>query len=547
MAAIQAITNNPYFSRKQTGRRQQTGLAKHKERDLKVLDSVGSGPSLCWGTVSKKGNGQGKMGESACLMMQPFSYVSGLPYFDSTEGNRNPVHSLGQSISLGKFVSDSISWEKWSVFSHNRYVEEAERYAQPGSVAQKKAFFEAHYKEMAARRAAAAAAAAAAAEQMNGASDDAQNKWGDEGETGNSASASALFCYDANDQNALAEAVQSGGPEMNKPTQKGLKKKNKVNHGEVSAHYGKKKLPVIPSKSMQHDKANKQQPLTPVKPSTPATNSRKEVYTTPRSYEKPTLSDKRRTTPKQVFPSSTKSSGSIIKATAPLATPKIGSLRGGRTSSASRNCMTPTAAPSNGTSRNLLGTPQSNITPYVRLAAESRSAGPKWQSVAKDYPKLTIACKSKSQSPSVSTPFKLRTIERAARRKEKLEEKFNADEAQKVQQHADMEKAEIEVKKYRETLCFKARPLPSFYKDKAAHNKQTTKAPLVWPHSGRSPKLAAIQRVEESLPATQRPNKSNQSKKVEGKCYPAATDSRTSRSYRTTAKSEPSSVQRMCL
>lgn len=52
-------------------------------------------------------------------------------------------------------MSDSLAWEKWSSFSHNRYVEEAERYSKPGSVAQKKAFFEAHYKKIAAQRAAA--------------------------------------------------------------------------------------------------------------------------------------------------------------------------------------------------------------------------------------------------------------------------------------------------------------------------------------------------------------------------------------------------------
>lgn len=52
-------------------------------------------------------------------------------------------------------MSESLSWEKWSSFSHNRYVEEAERFSRPGSVAQKKAFFEAHYKKLAAQKAAA--------------------------------------------------------------------------------------------------------------------------------------------------------------------------------------------------------------------------------------------------------------------------------------------------------------------------------------------------------------------------------------------------------
>lgn len=65
-------------------------------------------------------------------------------------------------------MTDSVSWDKWSVFPHNRYVEEAEKFSRPGSVAQKKAFFEAHYKEIAARK-----AAALLEQQANAASADA--------------------------------------------------------------------------------------------------------------------------------------------------------------------------------------------------------------------------------------------------------------------------------------------------------------------------------------------------------------------------------------
>nr|GEY38590.1 hypothetical protein [Tanacetum cinerariifolium] len=72
----------------------------------------------------------------------------------------NNIHGLGDSVSLGRFASESLVWEKWSIFSHKRYVEEAKSYAQPGSVAEKKAFFEAHYKKVAAQKAAATAAAA---------------------------------------------------------------------------------------------------------------------------------------------------------------------------------------------------------------------------------------------------------------------------------------------------------------------------------------------------------------------------------------------------
>ncbi|KAL6552922.1 hypothetical protein OROGR_006764 [Orobanche gracilis] len=95
------------------------------------------------------------MGDAACVVVHGFSYASSpTPSASSTHGNAE--HALGESISFGRFMTDQpLSWEKWSIFSHKKYVEEAERYAQPGSVVQKKAFFEAHYKKIADPKAAA--------------------------------------------------------------------------------------------------------------------------------------------------------------------------------------------------------------------------------------------------------------------------------------------------------------------------------------------------------------------------------------------------------
>lgn len=55
------------------------------------------------------------------------------------------MSALGESVSFGRFLSEPLEWGKWSAFAHNRYQEEAARQARPGSVAQKKAMFEAHY------------------------------------------------------------------------------------------------------------------------------------------------------------------------------------------------------------------------------------------------------------------------------------------------------------------------------------------------------------------------------------------------------------------
>ncbi|MCD7463639.1 hypothetical protein HAX54_050976 [Datura stramonium] len=59
---------------------------------------------------------------------------------------------LELSVSFGRFENDELSWEKWSSFSPNKYLEEVEKCSTPGSVAQKKAYFEAHYKKIAAKK-----------------------------------------------------------------------------------------------------------------------------------------------------------------------------------------------------------------------------------------------------------------------------------------------------------------------------------------------------------------------------------------------------------
>ncbi|KAK4376983.1 hypothetical protein RND71_003279 [Anisodus tanguticus] len=90
------------------------------------------------------------MGESssACLV-RSFSQ----PSQECSEGD--PLRALTTSVSFGRFMSESLAWEKWSSFTHNRYLEEVEKYAKPGSVAEKKAYFEAQHKRAAAKKAAA--------------------------------------------------------------------------------------------------------------------------------------------------------------------------------------------------------------------------------------------------------------------------------------------------------------------------------------------------------------------------------------------------------
>ncbi|PKA57815.1 hypothetical protein AXF42_Ash015193 [Apostasia shenzhenica] len=60
--------------------------------------------------------------------------------------------ALRGSISFGRFLSESLDWDKWSAFCQNKYLEEAKNCSVLGSVAQKKAFFEVHYKRAPTRK-----------------------------------------------------------------------------------------------------------------------------------------------------------------------------------------------------------------------------------------------------------------------------------------------------------------------------------------------------------------------------------------------------------
>ncbi|XWS34502.1 hypothetical protein CRYUN_Cryun21dG0043800 [Craigia yunnanensis] len=53
------------------------------------------------------------------------------------------------SISFGRFENEPLAWERRSSFSHNRYLEEVEKCSRPGSVIEKKAYFEAHFRKKA--------------------------------------------------------------------------------------------------------------------------------------------------------------------------------------------------------------------------------------------------------------------------------------------------------------------------------------------------------------------------------------------------------------
>ncbi|CAI9111520.1 OLC1v1011763C2 [Oldenlandia corymbosa var. corymbosa] len=488
------------------------------------------------------------MGDSTCVL-QPFSYTSSAISHESKQGNPLLMHGLGDSVSFGRFMTESLAWEKWSTFSsssssssHNRYVEEAERYAQPGSVAQKKAFFEAHYKRIAAAKKAAADAAAAAAAtttdsthaataepaaavtnhpapplpppppppaaavsevEINGVDSKLENSGlvGAEAKVEmaldakeDSTETSTLIPESLENQGMMAPAGSEENPQIIEKPLLLLEQKRSSDQEAPPLVKSKKKSAFSTLKSSVYRKT----PRTPAKqPSTTTPINEKQDNsnvvnynaTTPILRKKQALdfTDKKQNcTPKKSSP---------VKQLRNLLSPgrKANNSRKADNSSSriapdsssskmSQNYATPkmekaAKLPNSDAS---MATPWSANTRAKTPGDGSKTTGPKWNMFTAVYSKSLTACRNKLQSPTLSsTPFLLRTEERAARRKQKLEDKFNSKDVEKVQlqQTSLKEKAELELRKLRQSFCFKARPLPDFYKEREvqAQNNQIKK------------------------------------------------------------------------
>ncbi|KAL3644010.1 hypothetical protein CASFOL_011942 [Castilleja foliolosa] len=468
------------------------------------------------------------MSDSTCLL-HGFSYASAIPN-ESKQGNS--IHALGESISFGRFMTESLSWEKWSSFSssspHKKYVEEAERYAQPGSVAQKKAFFEAHYKRIAAQKAAAAALLEQqnAAEKIDNNNDDEDNdqeksvildsqmdteKMEDVNNEDGGVNCNNQFSVGVveimkEDESAITTEIEASGespvrrisvgseitgtPQMELP----LLKHKSVATDEVSSAESKTKSSLSCLKSSIRRKTWRI-PSTPAasKPvttnaATPYFKNENDDVIIQSTTRKPNVDSK-----ESKRSSSTKSLRELINLVPikePDKEPVFAAKKGSSASTKTPTvCSTPLRAPIVGTTKGMSKNPAATpLTENRRMktpidpstALGSKTSGPKWHILSSVSSKSVTAYRNKLQSPCLSTPFTLRTEERAAKRKQKLEEKFNTSAVQKARQQSKLkEKAGNELRKLSCTFCFKARPLPDFYKERETSVNQLKKTSSV--------------------------------------------------------------------
>lgn len=475
------------------------------------------------------------MEDSACLM-HAFSYASAIPN-EVKQGN--PMHALGESVSFGRFMSESLDWEKWSTFSHKRYVEEAERYAKPGSVAQKKAFFEAHYKKIAAQK---AAALLEQANQENPNSDITKNSApgsaslvkpqveanqeevheNPDALTADSMVKASVSVADVKETENESPVEGPGTPEAtekepsnqiengeNQETVSGseisetshtekpllkMKSSSSKLDDDAASVTSKKKSAFSSFKSAVYSKKSKVPP-SPTRHNIPLDVDKENNFTPMTTNSNLDLTNEMRSTPKSL--------SKLINFTPAKEPQKIPppppflkkecSKVAPTTSKESKKCATPLKTPM-ATANRPMTTPSSESrrikTPIHPSVSGSRTAGPKWN-ILSSVSKSFTAYRNKLQSPTLSTPFPLRTEERATRRKQKLEEKFNAKEEKKVQQQTTLkEKAGTELRKLRQSFCFKARPLPDFYKETETVKDQAKKIPVTQaqlPKRGRVP------------------------------------------------------------
>ncbi|KAL7140677.1 hypothetical protein ABFS83_08G004900 [Erythranthe nasuta] len=406
------------------------------------------------------------MGDSACLM-HGFSYASAIPNNDSKNGN--PMqHGLGESVSFGRFTTESLSWEKWSTFSHKKYVEEAERYSQPGSVAEKKAFFEAHYKQIAAKK-----AAAALLDQQNAAQLlQPPQEFGDNNNNSNAYDQSyvevKMDVVEIGEEGGISvtplNEASSENP-VNDNRLDNLENKDAVSCSRSSGttimerallknSVASQNIPIPPSLTCKKRSgfASMKSPIqsktweiqsTPAKPVTPHLNKENSIN---RSTSKSRLEsfDKKRSSQ-----NSLRALMNLLPNNEPDKDPNFATKKAEKLGIAlgipQQDCVT--TASTNGVSTNPAAALQSEnkrIKTPLDPSVRGSKTGPKWHILSAVCSKPLKARRNKLQSPALSTSSILRTEERASMRKQ--------------------EKSGNENRKLGCSFCFKARPIKSHEK-----------------------------------------------------------------------------------
>ncbi|XWS63602.1 hypothetical protein CRYUN_Cryun06bG0114600 [Craigia yunnanensis] len=488
----------------------------------------------------------------------------------------NPA--LEVSVSFGRFENDSLSWEKWSSFSPNKYLEEVEKCATPGSVAKKKAYFEEHYKKIAARKAELQAqekpmeSKSLNPDDQNfgdlvGKSNGRCSDEGDKQETNLVSEVNDIQYDEQNEepeittecQNSSVEGVKEkienrvesqekeeivctvGSPIINKPeetvpdeailvkqevetlfkgsqvkelpqkSERDIENTPKIKDKHVKLGHSEKSRKITPVNNERNDTRIKKKPTSPVtktpqfftsrasKPtSTPTTSSASRTpsktgttlsFSLPKT-KNPSVGESKKVAPRSLHMSlslgpSGSDPASLAATRKSLITEKIPASL-----AATRKSLIMEKMGDKDIVKRAFKTFQSNYNQFKSSSQEQSPATKQVPAKGREpkFSTLTTPQKENGGSSRVSSMekmnakaapsyFGLKSDEKAERRKEfskKLEEKSNGRETErKYLQTKSKDNGDAEIKNLRQSLNFKATPLPGFY-----HGQRTSKSPL---------------------------------------------------------------------
>ncbi|XP_041012409.1 protein WVD2-like 7 isoform X2 [Juglans microcarpa x Juglans regia] len=462
------------------------------------------------------------MGESATCLVRSFSHPS---HASSEAKERDPFRALGESISFGRFMSESLAWEKRSTFSHNPYLEEVEKFSKPGSVAQKKAYFEAHYKKKAAERAAAlleeantTACIVFESESMDKLHDDSfmdlalvkadSLKAIDEPHGDDTPNTAVGYSVYANGDNPNVGVLETKKVEAaDAVTQEGINLVEISDQTEKVEDYQKI---VASQKEKKLDKDAVYKEILPSPSKKRQGNFSQKLSTKSRASKLPVSPSEQMISMQSInenytSENSKKVAGDLVDKKRSLKSLHMSINLASRTCKTSKT-TTPVSqkASVNKLMKERSVKPQSEDRSTRTLLSNSVSAGitedRKGQSLPIDCSNSSSVSRSKARSPTISFPFTFRSQERAAKRKEffqKLEEQINTKEAEKwKQQTMPKEKAHFDIKKLRQTTEFKAKLHEDSNHGSQSPSSPLKKSPRTKPQSlklGRNPVQSKVQ------------------------------------------------------
>ncbi|KAJ3701698.1 hypothetical protein LUZ61_005403 [Rhynchospora tenuis] len=442
------------------------------------------------------------MGESSCAY-DDFSLAS---QASTSQRMAGALSALGESVSFGRFLTESLDWGRWSSFNQRKYIEEAERYSQPGLVAQKKALFEARYKKAAHLRRSVACMEYTALSPFNEESEVDSCSKGDSVSRGRDESTIDSFCsangdsvnFDLKEGEGTEEEVQKGKITDWVIEDSGFLDSCSTNI--VSASTPKQPLQESSVTNQPRNYLTEKIPRSPnlgstkipkplfSSPSSRSTNKASHLHPTKENIssssrvprQEGNSVEKKRPTPKSLHMSVDQSIGGA-------STPSKADIK---TKIARFEAASKSSQISGNYSKAVkLGFPR--IVP--KFTPQTPQSEPR--KTALERPSFSGRKGSAAESDDLSA--KSRNLRVASNKVDRLQCESSVSvscKSERKDKKKDM--AETELRELRSSLCFKARPLPVFYSRKEPIKESKEKITPIW---SQSPGLARVSSSREKL------------------------------------------------